>query len=62
MTVAADQGIIQKSGSWFSYGDVRLGQGKEKAADYLRANPEMIEEIRAKVLEKALEEKTGEDS
>jgi len=62
VTVAADQGIIQKSGSWFSYGDVRLGQGKEKAADYLRANPEMIEEIRAKVLEKALEEKTGEDS
>lgn len=42
--------MIEKSGSWFSYGEVRLGQGKEKAADYLRANPEMIEEIRAKVL------------
>jgi len=50
VTVAADQGVIEKSGSWFSYGEIRLGQGKEKAADYLRANPEMIEEIRAKVL------------
>jgi len=50
VTVAADQGVIQKSGSWFSYGDIRLGQGKEKAADYLRENPELIEEIRAKVL------------
>ena len=61
VTVAADQGIIQKSGSWFSYGEIRLGQGKEKAADYLRANPEMIEEIRAKVLEKALGENASED-
>ena len=50
VTVAADQGVIQKSGSWFSYGDIRLGQGKEKAADYLRENPDLIEEIRAKVL------------
>ena len=62
VTVAVDQGVIQKSGSWFSYGDIRLGQGKEKAADYLRANPEMIEEIRAKVLEKALGEKTDEEA
>ncbi|WP_457634229.1 recombinase RecA [Oceanithermus desulfurans] len=50
VTVAVDQGVIEKSGSWFSYGEIRLGQGKEKAADYLRANPEMIDEIRAKVL------------
>lgn len=50
VTVAVDRGVIQKSGSWFSYGEVRLGQGKEKAADYLRENPEMIDEIRAKVL------------
>ena len=50
VTVAVDRDVIQKSGSWFSYGEIRLGQGKEKAADYLRANPEMIDEIRAKVL------------
>jgi len=62
VTVAVDHDVIQKSGSWFSYGDIRLGQGKEKAADYLRANPEMIEEIRAKVMEKALGEKTGEEA
>ncbi|WP_456476281.1 recombinase RecA [Oceanithermus sp.] len=56
VTVAADQGVIQKSGSWFSYGDIRLGQGKEKAADYLRENPELIEEIRAKVLGQDIED------
>ena len=50
VTVAVDRGVIEKSGSWFSYGEIRLGQGKEKAADYLRANPETIDEIRAKVL------------
>ncbi|WP_457630468.1 recombinase RecA [Oceanithermus sp.] len=61
VTVAVDQGVIQKSGSWFSYGDIRLGQGKEKAAEYLRANPEMIEEIRAKVLAGALGEDQSAD-
>ncbi len=50
VTAAVDRGVIKKSGSWFSYNDIRLGQGKEKAADYLRANPEMIDEIRNRVL------------
>jgi len=62
VTVATDQGVIQKSGSWFSYGDIRLGQGKEKAADYLRENPELIEEIRAKVLAQVLGEQSGEEA
>ncbi len=50
VTVAIDQGVIDKAGSWLSYGDVRLGQGKEKAAEYLRQNPELADEIRKKVL------------
>ncbi len=62
VTVAVDQGVIQKSGSWFSYDDIRLGQGKEKAADYLRANPEMIDEIRTKILAKVLGEGAGEEA
>jgi len=63
VTVAVDRGVIQKSGSWFSYGDIRLGQGKEKAAEYLRANPEMIEEIRAKVLSEVLgQENSNEEA
>ncbi len=50
VTVAVSSEVIQKSGSWLSYQDNRLGQGKEKAADFLRERPEMASEIRAKVL------------
>jgi recombination protein RecA len=44
--------IIDKSGAWISYGDVRLGQGRENAKQYLRDNPPLVEEITRKVLEK----------
>ncbi|MDZ7799950.1 MAG: recombinase RecA [Trueperaceae bacterium] len=47
--VASDLGVIQKSGSWFSYGDTRLGQGKEKVGDYLREHPEVARELRERV-------------
>jgi recombination protein RecA len=42
--------IVEKSGSWFNYGDIRLGQGREKAKDYLRESPELAQEITAKVI------------
>jgi recombination protein RecA len=45
--------VIEKSGSWLSYGETRLGQGKEKAADLLRTAPDMAQEIREKVLAQA---------
>ena len=41
--------IIQKSGSWFSMGEMRLGQGKESVKQFLKENPDMAEEIEAKV-------------
>ena len=41
--------IIEKSGSWFSYGDMRLGQGRENAKLFIRENPELFAEIEAKV-------------
>jgi recombination protein RecA len=41
--------VIQKSGAWFSYGDVRLGQGRENAKQFLQENPEIAAEIEAKV-------------
>jgi len=44
--------VIEKSGSWISYGDMRLGQGRENAKQYLRENPALVEEITRKVLEK----------
>ena len=40
--------IIDKSGAWISYGDVRLGQGRENAKQYLRDNPALVEEITRK--------------
>ena len=43
--------VIEKSGAWFSYGDVRLGQGRENAKAYLKENPELAAEIEAKVRE-----------
>ena len=45
--------IVQKSGALFNYGDVRLGQGRDNAKEYLRQNPELAEEIAAKVMANA---------
>jgi len=43
--LAVDDSVIQKSGAWFSYGDVRLGQGRENAKQFLRENQDLFEEI-----------------
>ncbi len=43
-------GIIDKAGAWFSYGDEKIGQGKEKAKDYLLSNPKIMQEIEQKIL------------
>ena len=45
--VAAD--VVSKTGAWFNYGDVRLGQGREQAKEFLKANPEVAAEIDAKL-------------
>ncbi len=52
INLAVDDKIIDKSGSWLNYGEVRLGQGKDKAKEYLRENPALFDEICKKVLEK----------
>ena len=60
-------GIIQKSGSWFSYGDQRIAQGKENTRKYLEANPALMEEIADKIkskrddVEQMLAKDYGED-
>ncbi|HEX6938464.1 MAG TPA: recombinase RecA [Longimicrobiales bacterium] len=43
--------VVEKSGAWFSYGDIRLGQGRENAKAYLKENAELAAEIEAKVRE-----------
>jgi recombination protein RecA len=47
--VAVNNGIIEKSGTWFSYGEERLGQGRENVKRFLLENPDMFKEIEIKV-------------
>ncbi|NMB24825.1 MAG: recombinase RecA [Firmicutes bacterium] len=49
LDVASDMDIINKSGAWYSYGDIRLGQGRENAKEFLRQNPDLANEIEARV-------------
>ena len=49
--LAVQMEIIQKSGSWFSMGDERIGQGKDSVKTYLQANPEIAEQVEAQVRE-----------
>ncbi len=46
--------VIQKRGAFFSYGDARIGQGRENAKDYLRSNPDLMAEIEKVIRQKAL--------
>lgn len=46
---AVDFDIIKKSGSWFSYNDMKIGQGREKVLDYLKNNPDICNEIEKKI-------------
>ena len=52
LDLALEDRIIDKSGSWINYGDLRLGQGRENAKQYLRDNPAILEEISRKVIAK----------
>lgn len=51
LDLAVTAKIAQKSGAWFNYGEVRLGQGREKARTFLEENPDVLEEIRQKILD-----------
>lgn len=52
--IGIKHGIVAKSGSWFSYGDERIGQGKEKARQYFKDHPEMADEVAQKIRAAAL--------
>ena len=47
--LGVEHGIIKKSGSWFSYGDTKLAQGRDAAKNVIRDNPELAEELEAKI-------------
>jgi recombination protein RecA len=50
--VGVDQGIVRKSGAWYTYEGDQLGQGKENSRNFLRDNPDLAEEIEKKIKEK----------
>jgi len=49
--LGVDNDIIDKSGSWFSYGETKLGQGRDSVKNILKDNPELCDEIEAKIIE-----------
>jgi recombination protein RecA len=50
LDVGVELGVVRKSGAWFYYGEERVGQGRENAKDFLKAHPEMQEEIYRRIL------------
>ena len=51
LDLGVDYGFIQKSGAWYSYNGEKFAQGRDKAVDYLANNPEIRDEVRAKIME-----------
>jgi recombination protein RecA len=49
--LASDSGIIEKTGTWFSYGKDRIGQGRDNAKEFLKAHPAIADEIERKLKE-----------
>ena len=55
--MAVDLDIVKKAGSWFSFNDEKLGQGRDKAKEFLAANPDVLDTV-----EKLVREKLAENS
>jgi recombination protein RecA len=49
LDMAAEAKLVTRTGAWFRYGDLQLGQGREKTRDYLKEHPELVEELRQKL-------------
>jgi len=54
LDLAAEMGIVNKSGAWYAYGDSKIGQGRENAKQFLGENPHIFEEIEEKLREKLM--------
>lgn len=54
LDVGTELGFIGKTGTWFTYGETRLGQGRENAKQYLEEHPELMDELEAKIREEAI--------
>jgi len=68
LDMGVENGLIEKSGAWYSYGEERIGQGRENVKQYLKEHPELLRDIRQKLLEmkgirlKGAADDTTEDS
>ncbi len=61
LDMAVEKGIVTRAGTWFTYGDVRLGQGRENARSFLEQNPDLLEELDVKVRALAVVSSGGAD-
>lgn len=52
LDMGVEAGIVNKAGAWYSYGENRIGQGRENSKEFLLSNPELMNEIEAKIREK----------
>ncbi len=52
LDLAADMGLIEKSGAWYTCGEDRIGQGRENARQYLKENPKLLQRLEKAILEK----------
>ena len=59
LDLAVDSKVVDKSGSWFTYGELKVGQGREAAKKFLKENPDLAREIRAKTLQVRLASGAG---
>ncbi len=62
LDLAANIGVINKSGAWYAYGDGKIGQGRENAKTYLKEHPDVMEEVEAKVRAHYQLNGTGEET
>ena len=49
LDIGVELGIVKKSGSWFSYGETKLGQGRDAVKELIKDNPELSEELETKI-------------
>ncbi len=61
LDIGVNMGFINKSGAWFSYGDMRIGQGRDNAKQFMMEHPEMRDEVEAKIRSKLAEVAAEED-
>ncbi len=62
LEAAVEHGIVEKSGTWFMYNGQKIGQGKDAAVEYLNQNPQLLEEIEKKTIEKYFAKQKQDDN